>query len=244
MSEREGARVVGEGVRRALVVVAHPDDAEFGCAGTVAVWTRAGHEVNYLICTRGQKGTSDPEMTSERLAQIREQEQRAAAILLGVRDVVFLDYCDGEVEVTLQLRGEITRAIRFYRPDVVFSQDPTTLFVGDEFINHPDHRAVGMAAVDAIYPTARDRLQFPEHLRAGLEPHRVLEVYLFGTEHPNHWVEISETIDLKIAALLQHKSQVGGQRTLAERIRERARLAGEAQGMAYAEAFRRIVMRR
>lgn len=233
-----------EEVRRALVVVAHPDDAEFGCAGTVAGWTREGHDVVYLVCTRGQKGSSDPLMTSERLAVIREREQRAAAHVLGVREVDFLDYCDGEVVHSLPLRGDIARAIRFYQPDTVITQDPTLLFVGDEFINHPDHRAVGLATIDAIYPTARDRLQFPEHLRDGLAPHRVREIYMFGTEQANHWVDISATIELKVAALRQHESQVGAWDGIAERIQERARLAGESQGLACAEAFRRIVMRR
>ena len=233
-----------EGVRRSLVVVAHPDDAEFGCAGTVAGWTRQGHEVFYLVCTRGQKGSSDPLMTSERLAGIREQEQRAAARVLGVQEVAFLDYGDGEVENSLRLRGDIARAIRLYQPDTVITQDPTLLFVGDEFINHPDHRAVGLATIDAIYPTARDRLQFPDHLREGLAPHRVREIYMFGTEQANHWVDIGATLDLKIAALRQHESQVGAWDGIAERIRERARLAGESQGLTYAEAFRRIIMRR
>ncbi len=229
---------------RVLVVCAHPDDAEFGAAGTVAAWTKAGREVYYAIITRGDKGSGDPEMTSDKLAQIREREQREAAAVLGVKEVVFLGFKDGELVPDLTLRGAITRAIRQFRPHILISQDPTALFYNNRFINHPDHRAAGQAAVDAVYPTARDHLQFPEQLAEGLQPHKVLEVFLIQSEQPDILVDISDTIDTKIAALQKHASQFEDPTALGERVRERAKELGEQGGMEYAEAFRRIIIRR
>ena len=229
---------------RVLVVCAHPDDAEFGAAGTVAAWSKAGREVYYAIVTRGDKGSGDPEMTSERLAQIREREQREAAAVLGVKEVVFLGFKDGELVPDLTLRGAITRAIRQFRPHILISQDPTALFYNNRFINHPDHRAAGLAAVDAVYPTARDHLQFPEQLAEGLQPHKVAEVFLIQSEQPDILVDISETIDTKIAALQKHASQFEDPAALGDRVRERAKELGEQGGMEYAEAFRRIIIRR
>ncbi len=229
---------------RVLVVCAHPDDAEFGAAGTVAAWAKAGREVYYAIASRGDKGSNDPEMTSERLAQTREREQREAAAVLGVKEVVFLGFRDGELVADLTLRGAITRAIRQFRPHILIAQDPTALFYNNRFINHPDHRACGLAAVDAVYPTARDHLQFPEQLAEGLQPHKVAEVFLIQSEQPDILVDISETIETKIAALQKHASQFDDVDALAARVRQRAHELGEQGGMAYAEAFRRIIIRR
>jgi LmbE family N-acetylglucosaminyl deacetylase len=229
---------------RVLVVCAHPDDAEFGAAGTVAAWAKAGREVYYAIITRGDKGSGDPEMTSERLAQIREREQREAAAVLGVKEVVFLGFRDGELVADLTLRGAITRAIRQFRPHILITQDPTALFYNNRFINHPDHRAAGLATVDAVYPTARDHLQFPKQLAEGLQPHKVAEVFLIQSEEPDILVDISETIETKIAALQKHASQFEDANALGERVRERAKELGEQGGMDYAEAFRRIIIRR
>ncbi|MFQ6059487.1 MAG: PIG-L deacetylase family protein [Anaerolineae bacterium] len=229
-------------IQRIMVIVAHPDDTEFGVGGTVAKLTQAGKEVTYVICTNGDKGSSDPEMTSERLAEIREQEQRVAAQLLGVKEVVFLGYRDGELMPTLELRRDITREIRRYKPDAVFTQDPTTRYIGQVYINHPDHRAAGEAALAAVFPSARDRLTFPELAAEGLEPHKVREVYLTLTLAPDYWVDITDTLDLKIAALMEHRSQFEDPQRIVEWVRERARQVAEGQGMSYAEAFKRLTL--
>ncbi|MDT7944496.1 MAG: PIG-L deacetylase family protein [Dehalococcoidia bacterium] len=221
--------------RRALVIAAHPDDAEFGCAGTVALWSRQGWEFYYLICTDGSKGSNDPHMSAESLVVTRRQEQLEAAKVLGVREVFFLDYVDGEVTYCRELVRDLVRYIRLLRPQAVFSHDPNQI-VSDRFINHPDHRFVGMAALDAVYPMARTRPAYPELLAEGLEPHRVQEVYLWTSSQPNWAVDITETFELKLKALLCHRSQLPDPEALTERLR--ARLQGE-DGR-YWERFRRI----
>lgn len=228
---------------RVLVVAAHPDDPEFACGGTSARWAAEGKEVYYLLCTRGDKGSSDPEMTSERLVEIREREQRAAAAVIGAREVTFLHFPDGELAPTLEFRGAIVKELRRIRPQIVVTHDPTSVY-GENNINHPDHRAVGTATLDAIYPTARDRLQFPAHEKAGLLNHKVKEVYLWGSAKPNVWIDVSSVLDQKIEALRCHESQVGKAEQLAERMRERAKNVGEPQGIPLAEAFFRIAMAR
>ena len=234
---------LAEDQRRVLLIGAHPDDPEFSSGGTTALWTRAGLEVIFVVATSGDKGTPDKEMTGDRLSRMREEEERAAAARLGVTEVVFLRFPDGELTPSLELRGAITRLIRLYKPYAVMTHDPLTLFYNNEFINHPDHRAVGLATVDAIYPTARDPLQFNEHIREGLEPHKVKEIYLFGSESPNVLVDISETIEDKVEALKMHVTQVGPPEELADRVKSRSAMIAEPHGLQYAEAFRRIVMR-
>lgn len=229
--------------QRVLVIAAHPDDPEFGAGGTVAKWVREGKEVYYLLCTRGDKGSDDPNMLPGRLMDLREKEQRAAAAALGVKQVEFLGFRDGEIEPSRELRRALVYAIRKIRPEIVVTHDPATIY-GTEFINHPDHRAVGTAALDAIYPTARDRLQFPEQLAEGLQPFKVKEVYLWGAQAPNAWVDISETFDVKIAALTRHATQIPTPNGLVDRMRERARTIGASQGIPLAEAFRKIEMAR
>lgn len=236
-------QVQAEGPTRVLVIGAHPDDPEFACGGTSARWADEGREIHYLVCTRGHKGSSDSEITSERLIQIREQEQRAAARIIGARSVTFLDFVDGELAPTLELREAIVREIRRIRPQIVLTHDPTVVYTATS-INHPDHRAVGTATLDAIYPTARDRLNFPWHEAEGLRPHKVQEVYLWGATNPTVWVDISTTFDRKVEALRCHASQVGRAEELAERLRERARQVGEPQGIPLAEAFFRIELLR
>jgi LmbE family N-acetylglucosaminyl deacetylase len=228
---------------RVLVIGAHPDDPEFACGGTSALWASKGKEIYYLVCTRGHKGSSDGEMTTERLVEIREREQRSAAAVLGVREVNFLRFIDGELAPTLEFREAIVHTIRRIRPEVVFTHDPTS-FYGPTFINHPDHRAVGTATLDAIYPTARDRLNFPGHEASGLLAHKVKEVYLWGPPTPNTWIDISTSIEKKIEALRHHVSQVGQATELAARIRERAKAVGEPKGFPMAEAFFKITMSR
>jgi len=175
----------------------------------------------FVMVTSGDKGTPDQGMPRERLSSQREQEQVAAAARAGVTNVQFLRFPDGELTPSLELRGAITRMIRTFKPYAVFTHDPLALFINNEFINHPDHRAVGLATVDAIYPTARDPLQFNEQIREGLEPHKVKELYLWGSEYPNVLVDISDAIEDKIEALKSHVSQIGNPAELADRIKTR-----------------------
>jgi LmbE family N-acetylglucosaminyl deacetylase len=239
---RETGKMTENEIRRVMTIMAHPDDPEFSAGGTIARWAREGKEIIYLILTSGDKGSSDPEMTAERLAQLRQQEQRAAAEKLGVQEVVFLGYPDAELTPSLELRRDIVRQIRRYKPDAVITLDPTTRFHGNTYINHPDHRAAGDAALDAVFPTARDRLNFPEQAAEGLEPHKVLEVYLAGTSAPDFWVDTSDTIDLKIEALLEHRTQIKAPHKLGDRIRERDRATADGQEMEYAEQFKRMIL--
>jgi LmbE family N-acetylglucosaminyl deacetylase len=238
----ENVKNVG-GPTRALIVAAHPDDPEFGCGGTIATWGAEGKEFYYLVCTRGDKGSDDPSMHTARLMEVRQGEQRAAAAVLGVKEVRFLDFRDGELAPNLDLRRAIVRVIRELKPDVVFTHDPATLY-GTDFINHPDHRAVGQATLDAVFPTARDRLQYPEHEAEGLASHKVLDVYMWGSLNPNAFVDIGANFERKIESLRKHVIQVGSAEGLADRLRERARGVGEPQGIELAEAFRHVALRR
>jgi LmbE family N-acetylglucosaminyl deacetylase len=209
---------------RVLVVMAHPDDAEFGCGGTIAKWAAAGKEINYVLCTSGDKGSSDPDMSPVRLAQMRRKEQINAAHALGARDVVFLSYEDGTLRNTLELRKDITREIRRFKPDAIICQDPTMRFGGSRYINHPDHRAAGDACLDAVYPSARDLHVFPELLVDGFEPHKVREVFMSTMQSPDVWIDVSECFERKLEGLRQHTSQVGNRfDQVTERIRERSR---------------------
>lgn len=194
--------------KRVLVIQAHPDDIEFTSAGTIARWTLEGAEVHYCSITSGDKGSSDPAVTGVDLAAMREREQRAACEVLGVASVIFLGYLDATLVADLNLRRELTRIIRRVKPDVLVAQDPTMRYSGQGYINHPDHVAAGEASLAAVFPSARDRMTFPELLHEGLEPHKVTEIYLFGGLTPDMWVDITETIDTKIAALMAHESQV------------------------------------
>lgn len=236
MSETDDAFVP----ESAMVVVAHPDDAEFLVAGTVARWAGAGSTVTYVVVTKGDKGSEDPEMTPYRLAEIREAEQRAAGTILGVKQYEFMGYEDGYLVHTLGLRRDITRLIRKHRPEVVMCFDPTTRFIGDAYPNHPDHRASGDATVDAVFPSARDRLTFPELLTENLLPHKVAQLWMGGTSQPNVWVDIGKTLELKKQALMAHPSQLGeGAVMFAE---EMGKWGAEGQPFDYGESFRRIML--
>lgn len=223
---------------RALVVAAHPDDADFGAAGTSALLAQAGWEVRYLVATDGSKGSDDPSFTPAALSAAREVEQREAAKLLGVADVRFLGFVDGELRASRELLGAITREIREFKPFAVYTHDPEPVIINNSFVNHSDHRATGLATVDAVYPTARDRLNFPEQIAAGLEPHRVRELYLWGSNVPTFDVDISAVIETKIAALLAHGTQFGEGEEFLTRVRDFWR---NDEGR-YVERFRRIVM--
>ncbi len=217
-----------------MVVAAHPDDIEFGCAGTVAKWVRCGCHVVYVLVTSGNIGTHDVNHTRDTLAEVREREQLAAAAVCGVHDVEFLRYNDGEVMPTLELCKDIVRMIRKHKPEVVFTMDPTMLWSGNEYINHPDHRAVGLATLDAIAPVASMPLMYPE---LG-EAHRVREVWIQWPQQPDTWIDISETIEVKMEALRQHKSQVSEETV--QGIRQWALEAGK--GLAPAEAYKVMIL--
>ena len=228
-------------IERVMVVTAHPDDSEFGAGGTVAKMVTEGREVTYVIVTNGNKGSSDRSMTPERLARIREEEQRNAARTLGVARVEFLGYPDCEVEDTRDLRRDVTRQIRRWRPDLVIAQNPhRTYNLG---ASHRDHRTTGGVALDCVYPLARDHMAFPE-LLPEFEPHRVREVYLMQWESPHVVVDIADFMDLKIKALACHASQFADFAAVEKRVRERSAVLGKTKGHAYAEAFDRIVIGR
>ncbi|MFC2005896.1 PIG-L deacetylase family protein [Chloroflexota bacterium] len=223
-----------------MVVSPHPDDAEFGVAGTVVHWVSEGKEVVYVLCTSGEKGTSDPNVKPEELAQTREQEQLAAAKLLGVREVVFLRYADQSLEDTPEFRKDIVRQIRTYKPETVVTADPHRRYVW-----HRDHRITGRVTLDAVFPYARDLLSYPDLPEQGLHPHKVKQVLLWGSEEPNHHSNITDTFDIKIAALRCHKSQIVDSSfpEMVERVRQRAKLMAEGEDFALAEAFHRLEIR-
>lgn len=202
-------------------VFAHPDDPEFFAGATFAKWSMDGAEIIFVIATSGDKGSADPEMTHARLIEIREREEREAAETLGVKEVIFLRYKDGELFPTLELRRDITRLIRLYQPDTVVTLDPTLFWRDRGGINHPDHRAIGAATLEAVFPTARDRLNFLEHEQVeGLGTHKVGTVYIAGALQPTHTVDVSDSIEMKIRSLHAHKSQIADMEKMAQRIRE------------------------
>jgi len=225
-----------------MVVAPHPDDAELGVAGTVARWVKEGKEVVYVVCANGDKGTSDINMKPEELAGIREQEQLAAARLLGVKEVVFLRHPDQNLEDTPEFRKEIVRMIRMYRPETVVTTDPYR-----RYIWHRDHRITGQVTLDAIFPYARDHLAYPDLLAEGLQPHKVKEVLLWASpDDVNYRSDITDTFDIKLAALRCHKSQVGDNLSpdLENRLRERAKKLAEGEDFELAEAFHRVEITR
>jgi LmbE family N-acetylglucosaminyl deacetylase len=228
-------------IERAMVVTAHPDDSEFGAGGTVAKLVKDGVAVTYVIATNGNKGSSDRTMTPERLAGIREDEQRNAARVLGVERVVFLGYEDGEVEDTRAFRADITRQIRAWRPDLIITQNPHRTM--NLYASHRDHRITAGVVLDCVYPLARDHMAFPE-LLPEYEPHKVREVHVMQWENPQLVVDISDTIDLKLKALACHASQLPDFTSVEKRVRERSAALGRSQGYAYAEAFDRIELPR
>ena len=219
-----------------LVVTPHPDDAEFGVAGTVAKWTRQGKQVVYVVCTNGNKGTSDPEMTPDELAKIRQREQRAAAEILGVREVVFLENPDQGLEDTPEFRKQIVRMIRRYRPETVVTADPYR-----RYIWHRDHRITGQVTIDAVFPYARDHLAYPDLLEEGLQPHKVREMLFWASENINYISNITDTFDLKLAALRCHESQVKSMKVsdLEDWLRKRCKDLAEGEDFDLAEAFHR-----
>lgn len=222
---------------RVMVIMAHPDDAEFTSAGTVARFVESGYRVQYVLATRGDKGSADRNAVPEQLATTREAEQREAARVLGVEEVTFLGHKDGEVEVSLAFRSELALVIRQGQPDIVLTFDPW-----QRYQIHPDHRAVGQTALDAV-AAARDHMYFAEQLVEGLTEHRVHNVYFFASDQPNYYVDISSTLEKKMAALQCHRSQIGD-RNIADFIRARAASVGQEIGLAAAESFHYLPMMR
>ncbi|MBE2272047.1 MAG: PIG-L family deacetylase [Anaerolinea sp.] len=224
---------------RVLVIVAHPDDIEFGAAGSVAVWTEAGAEVTYCIVTDGSAGSNDPTVQHAELVQRRQAEQMRAAEIVGVRNVVFLGYADGSLTPSLELRRDLTRLVRQVKPDRVLIMDPTAVLIsgeGFDYINHPDHRATGEASLYAVFPSAETRPIFPELLAEGLEPHHVNELYLMLSDKQNIAVDVSAVWERKIQSLLAHRSQLD--ESVVDMIRQWDTGAGKAVGVEYAEPFR------
>jgi LmbE family N-acetylglucosaminyl deacetylase len=231
--------------KSALSVHAHPDDQDFTVAGTLAKWARAGSQIVSVIITSGDAGSNDPSRDPDykpELARLREDEQRAANKVLGVQETIFLKYPDGELVASIQLRRDLTRLIRRYRPEVVVTGDPSGWFYGNEYINHPDHRAAAEAATYAVFPSAGTRMIFPELLGEGLLPHDVRRLYVHGNEKPDTWIDIGDTMDLKIEALKKHISQ-GDTHEVDDRMRKWAEEDGKQKGIKYAESFRVMILK-
>lgn len=229
---------------RVMSVHAHPDDQEFTVAGTLAKWARAGSTIVTVCLTGGGAGSNESTpagMTRAALAAIREEEQRQACRVIGIAEVVFLGYEDGMLEPSIALRRELTRLIRRYRPDAVVCGDPTVRFYGNIYMNHPDHRVAADAALDAVFPSAETRLIFPELLDEGLPPHKVKAVYIHGSERPDTFIDIGDVLDVKLAALKEHRSQMG-EWDPTEMITQWAREQGTPRKLAAAEAYRRMLL--
>ena len=241
MPDQERHQLI-EPLERAMAIFSHPDDAEFGAAATIASLVARGARVDYVVTTDGGKGTDDPSVTSEQLADTRAAEQRDAADVLGVAEIVHLDYPDGYLEPTLGLRRDIVRQLRRFRPQLVIAQNPVRRLDGNPFIGHPDHLATGEATLAAVYPAARDHLNFPELLDEGLEPWKVRQVLVTGAEQPNLWIDVGAHLDTALAALRCHASQFDDWDAIEERVRERAREAGEPVGLPAAQAFLSILL--
>jgi LmbE family N-acetylglucosaminyl deacetylase len=227
--------------QRFMVIVAHPDDADFGPSATAAKWIDAGSTGRLVCCTSGDAGGDDWRMDPLVLAATRESEQLAAAAVVGYDGVVFLHQPDGALANDLALREQLVREIRTFKPDAVLAVDPETLFYNDGGLNHTDHRAAGIAAADAVYPAARNAMSFPWLARDGLEPHKVRRLYLFWSNKPSVWVDTAGTLERRIDALRAHVSQIRHPEQLEARMREWAREEGAPIGSEAADAFRVIV---
>ena len=228
--------------QRAMVIVAHPDDAEFGCAGTIAKWVRDGAVVAYVLATSGDVGIDTPGMTNAKAAEIREAEATAAARVVGVTEIIFLREHDGMLENSMDLRRRLVREMRRFKPEVVITDDPTMMFTPSGAINHPDHRAISTATLDAVFPAVGQPNLFQDLEAEGLRAHKVRKVYLTHRGEGDDLVDISQTLELKIEALRQHASQLSDPDTMADRLRESAARIADGHGMAHAEAFRIITV--
>ena len=231
--------------KRAMSIHAHPDDQEFSVAGTLAKWAKAGCEIISVVITSGDSGSNDPSKGAEyktELAKLREGEQTAANNIIGVKETIFMRYPDGELEPTIALRKELTRLIRRHKPDVVLTGNPEAWFYGNEYINHPDHRAAAQAACEAVFPSAGSRLIFADLLTEGFEPHEVKRLYVHGTEKPDTWIDISETMEVKIESLQQHASQIPVDE-VGKWMRDWAKEDAKDKEFEYAESYRVMILK-
>lgn len=234
--------------RTILVFMSHPDDCELTCAGSIARWVREGDRAVLVIATDGSRGGKhvEPEVTGETMARTRRSEQVEAAALIGFSEIVSLGFGDGELQEDDALRGALVQQVRRWRPQAAVVMDPLTVIYRDSYINHRDHRILGMALLDALYPQASSAAYFPEQLDRGVQPHKVPELLLANSEHPNYWVDVTETIDVRFDALRCHRSQIrlwpeNGEAVIRQQ-REYAAVIGTEHGMEYAEPFRRVVV--
>ena len=231
--------------KRAMCIHAHPDDQEFTVAGTLAKWAKAGCEIISVVITSGDSGSNDPTKGAEykpELAKLREGEQTAANNVIGVKETIFMRHPDGELEPTIALRKELTRIIRQHKPDVVVTGNPEAWFYGNEYINHPDHRAAAQAACEAVFPSAGSRLIFADLLSEGFEPHEVKRLYVHGTDKPDTWIDISETMDVKIKSLQQHASQIPVDE-VGKWMRDWAKEDAKDKDFEYAESYRVMILK-
>lgn len=236
----------GSGAESILIMMAHPDDAELTCAGAVARWVREGSRAVLAIATGGGRGGKQRAAREEELIRQRREEQEEAASVLGIERVTFLGFPDGELEDSRALRGALVEQVRTVRPRRVILMDPLTVIYRSSYVNHRDHRVLGMAMLDAMYPEASNPFYFPEQLERGLEPHKVPEVLLAQSEQPNFWVDVSDTLELRFDALRCHRSQIrlwpeNGEAVI-EQQRELARVLGVERGVQYVEEYRRVVV--
>ncbi len=225
----------------AMAIVAHPDDIEFSCVGTLAKWAKAGARISYVLCTSGDVGIATAGMTREKAAEIREEEARKAAKVAGATEIIFLREPDGLLQATLELRKKLVREIRRFKPEVVVTGDPTVVFASEYYINHPDHRAAATAALDAVFPAAGQPNLFQELEEEGLKAHKPRKVYIYGHQQSGLFVSIDETMDTKLAALREHKSQFPSGDP-GERVKQWAAERAKDKDMQYAEAFRVITL--
>jgi LmbE family N-acetylglucosaminyl deacetylase len=230
--------------QRILVILAHPDDPEFFCGASLARWARAGHEIHYLLLTSGDKGFDDATATAEHICQVRHAEQNAAAAIIGVKSVQFLDHEDGYLVPSIELRKEIVRVIRQIKPDILVTCDPTHLFAGDYYINHPDHRYAGQVVLDAVFPAADNPFFFPELIKdESLQPHKPREVWVSLTDNPTVTLDVTATWGVKVRALKEHKSQIGDPKEFEERMRARKSEKSTEENEYYEEKFKVIKFR-
>ncbi len=225
-----------------LVILAHPDDPEFFCGGTLAKWANEGHQISYCLLTHGEKGTNSEFSYTDRIKEIREQEQNEAALTIGANKIIFLDHPDGFLEANLSLRKELVRVMRKEQPDIVVSCDPSNFFIKGETINHPDHRAAGLAVIEAIFPGVQNRDFYPELLDEGLDQHHIQELWLSLPQEANILIDVTAYWNIKIEALLSHKSQVGDPDLFIERMKKRGKIMDEQER--FFEEFRRLVIRK
>jgi LmbE family N-acetylglucosaminyl deacetylase len=229
--------------QKVLVILAHPDDPEFFCGATLARWIDAGHEVNYLLLTRGDKGSDNPSVCPDELMSLRMEEQRQAANVLGVKDVTFLSYPDGFIIPDLEMRREVVRHIRRIKPDIIVTSDPLNYYIRGLYINHPDHRAAGQVTLEAVFPAAGNLFYFPELLTEGLAPHSPSEVWISLTHEPGITIDVTPFWQKKLNALLQHKSQIGDPDQFLEKMASRRMENSTADHPRYEEGFRRLFQR-